>query len=569
MVIRDNEYRLNAREVPVDPLRVKDQLFESQDEHLIRSNHTEEVVIIKSEDGALLSRVSYGYIKSEMRNRYKGRTIFPVVVNMHETLEPLGQVVFEERWLVKVGVNQSVYFFGDKPRCDYFDSFKSENLALIPCKSRRSGDVIQLCVVVQDADEVEELRRLVNFEQNVLFDVKGMRIKIAGNEKVQNYCFCASMYVKEESFKEVRNSIPHVNSIEDVTVWKDLEKDTMIPSTIEAYILNAALFFYYEGYAAINLLMTGKPGCGKSFQMDLFAQLVGTTSTNCEETTLKGLVFSHKSEGEKGRPGVLYRERFVALLNEFVRIVAANRRMVGSEDARRLLSSLNDAVEKKKGRSRSSGLSENSDISMTCSMLTCDNNYETVMYPFVEAMVDDPSYLRRYAFLVLEEETQQRGGEHTKVTDWRMEIERLLQKRHLGGGRWFKLMKYWRKSVKQVLNSVKFIKYRRFADAYKKLKLDEIFGTEASTKELKDLKSMLNEADFSQLAVACVTSVIIMNSTFRRDVPEFPKFTLELEDEQIAVRMIQRLIDDMFVRVKPVIDYRIQAKGVERKTFFN
>jgi hypothetical protein len=72
------------------------------------------------------------------------------------------------------------------------------------------------------------------------------------------------------------------------------------------------------------------------------------------------------------------------------------------------------------------------------------------------------------------------------------------------------------------------------------------------------------QADFSQLAVSCQASAIIMGSTFRSK-GSYPELTRTHDDDVLATRMITRLMEDLFKVIGPYIAEHIQMnEGVRR-----
>ena len=579
MIDKEGVYRIEAKELEVpEGMSTNDFLFNNPKDEavLIASNHKDELVVVRR--GTLINDMRYEELKPGMRKVYKGKTIFPILENEFEILESLDiSPTFTTQWIVATH-GDKMFFHGDKPRCEEtFDGSKIVDLAVVRCKTIK-GRLCHLYVVINDEKEREFVKNALKKAGNRLH-VSGMNAWVnAQGQTMEKHIIASKITIEEENFDDLKTIFPKINSLNDVCVWRDLKKDTMIPSDVESAILTGALFFSYEGVAAINLIMLGSPACGKSHAMDTFAELIGTKNHNCTETTLKGLIFSHAEKG--GMPGILYRERFVALLNEFVRIVgnvAAKKESV-QEEVRRMLSSLNDAVEKKSGRSRSSGKVEGADATMVCSMITSDNEYPNTIGPFVNAMLEDPSYLRRYAFLRLSKETEERGGKHSKVVDWRAETKKLLYKKGIHPERWAKLMSYWRSLIPEGMTKFNLDNCQIIAKKYVDEKIDDVFFSGAMlTKEnisnFKDADSLhllLREVSMYQLAVACTVCAGIITSTFKSKKEEFPLMKNSKEAELLGKQMFERLVDDLFALMKPYIDARIlesiqeEGQGVKR-----
>lgn len=565
-MFKDGKYTADVKVVEVPKgASSRDFLFNNAEEKLINSNHTDQVVLIRGEKNKLVD-LSFDEMKERLREKYPGKTIFPIIDNREEIFKPVGMVEFTWEYIVMIesGDKKRTFFLGDSPRLEATpQNAKIVRLGKVPVVSDE-GIFAQLCFIVDDEKEKKEIENIIRYGNELRLQTKGMDAWVKKSGAEAKRLFVASSFtVVEETYDDLIQPLQQVFNINHMSVWKDLDSNMPIPSYVEASIIMAALFFYYEGFAAINLLVLGKPGCGKSFLLDTFAYLIGTHNHNCMETTLKGLVFSHAEKG--GVYGVLYRERFVALLNEFMRIVSGARKEAGKDDVRRLLSTLNDAVEKKKNRSRSSGLVAGAEATMICSMITSDNYYPSVVDSFLQAMLDDPSYMRRYAFLKLSEETQNKGSNFTRVTDWRRSTDKWMSRRNLGEGKWYKILRFWRYQVRESMDAVDARPFIKYAKQLKEARLKKIFFQDGERQQfdrnsdLVDLYNMTGEADFSQLAVACACSAAIMGSTFRNDDLALPKVKMTVEDETLAYAMIARLVGDMMDLLVSAVQKKLSA----------
>lgn len=562
-------YELQARKVKVTPEGVNDQLFNTRDEHIIKSNHDDELLHICSNDGELLE-YEYDTAREGLREHYHGRTVFPIIENFERELRLLSasvDVKRESRWIV-AAYDTQMYFFGDNPNVD------------LQPKRRKIMDFVELVFIdhegvpfhvdvpIQSTKQYQEMKSVIESGKDLKFRVRGMEFSVQVGKKVQNHVIPVLVEVEREDFSGVFSAVPYLREVNDVILWKDLETDTMIPTDVEAYLIMGSIFFYKEGVAPFNLLVFGSPGSGKSFHMDLIAKQCNTKNHNCEETTIKGLIWSHH---EGGRAGVLYREKFVALLNEFVRIVGAREAYKSTEEARRLLSALNDAVEKKPNRARSSGLVSDSTHMMRCSLLTSDNDYRAVIEPLMRAMVNDASYMRRYSFLKLSQRTEKKGtrvAETSYGVDPDRVVEKLLQKRSLGAGRWYELMQLWRAQVSDAIEVVAPTirnHVNAFVQAYWQEKVKRRYPFVSDEGAPVEVLNLLH-ARFGAHALACLTTTCIMNSTFRTGDAVHPKLTLELEDELMALKMVTRLMDDFFQYISTEVDEAV-SQGVRRFGF--
>jgi len=231
-------------------------------------------------------------------------------------------------------------------------------------------------------------------------------------------------------------------------------------------------------------------------------------------------------------------------------------------------------VEKKRDRSRSSGKVEGADATMICSMITSDNYYPSVVGPFVSAMMEDSSYLRRYSFLMLSDGTHTRGRSHSKVVDWRKSTDQLLFKRGIKPFQWGKLMSYWRSQIPDAMRRLDLSLYQKFGDKYAKDKVDALFFKGGINKEtikmypdLEKIYIVLGEINLYQLIVACMVSAVIMQSTFNEKKEEFPVLRFTKEAEDLGKDMFTRLVDDLFDLMKPYVESKVaeESKGGVRR----
>jgi len=549
-MFKDGKYTVSAKVIDVpEDVSARDYLFNSEEEKLINTNHTDQIVLVKSKQKLDLS---YDEMKERLREKYSGKTIFPIIENAEDLLKPIDFTQFKHEYIVMVeaGEKKRMFFLGDEPRMETTPQNSKVVLMGRVEAISKEGVLTTLCFIVDDDAEKRIIKDLIRYGNELRLKVKGMDSWVKKGGSAKRMFIVSEFVAVEEDYDDLMPIMQQVFKIDHVNVWKDLKSNRMIPTKVEAAILMSALFFYYEGFSAINLLMLGKPGCGKSHTLDTFAYLVGTNNHNCMETTLKGLVFSHAEKG--GVYGVLYREKFVALLNEFMRIVSGARKDAHNDAIRRLLSTLNDAVEKKKNRSRSSGLVQNAEATMMCSLITSDNDYPSVVGGFLDAMLEDPSYMRRYSFLKLSEETEARGAEFSMVANWRRETDKWLLWGGLGFGKWYKLLRFWRYQVTEVMEIFNLDKFTKYAMQYKEGRVKKMFGEQAGLVDrqvsdaVKESFERMNEANFRHVAMACACCSVIMGSTFRHeDTKSLPKLEMTVEDETLAYAMIKRLISDM------------------------
>lgn len=580
-MIRDRKYVLDAQVIEVpEASSANDFIFNTNSSVMVLTNHNEEIVVMRRQGGGLICDVGYDAMKFGLRTNHAGRTVFPVVVNKRARLTHFGVMSVEDTWLVATYLPDKTYFFGDgmqRGRDTAPDAMKAAKLAKIACVDE-NGEQMNLLVVVQEKHDEAWLQKVVQYRETTYFRVEGMEFQLGAKGFLERWLIATSVELEEEGYADIPEVVPYVRKVDDVVVWRDLIRGNAVPSTVEAYIITSAIFFSYEGYAALNLMIIGSPGSGKSFQLDCIGYLANAPCYNMEETTLKGLVFSH---AKQGRLGILYRERFVALLNEFVRIIGQSRNAAVYDDARRLLSTLNDAVEKKRGRSRSSGNVEGSSAHMVCSLLSSDNDYPQTLGTFLKALLEDQSYMRRYALLRLSKETVAKGKATTRPADWRGHLDELLYRRGLGGGKWLRLMKFWRSQVPDALKAIPYARMeemRNFVVEERDRYLVKLFFGEQASFALYEVAPVdtlpllflrLKEVDFTQLSTACLLSACIMGSTFRTQGVQMPVVVYDGRDMMIAKRMVQRLVGDMFELLRPYIMESGDMGGVLRfKTSF-
>jgi len=554
----------------------RDFLFKQNCMQLIKTNHDAELIVVESDDAKPLS-LSYEEIKQEIRKKFTSHTVFPVVENVEYSCIPIGEVRFEEKWVIAITPDNKIFFFGDQPRVEMQAEMKSAMFACVPVWVKGTSKVVLLWIVVDECER-QVFQDMVKSEE-VVFEVRGMSVPVSmGRQQVQEWIVATKIKFEHEKYDDIHTIVKCVNSIKDVVLWRDYKTLQQVPDDVEAYLMHAALFFCCEGYATFNMLIIGGAGTGKTFCLDTYAYLMNTTVHAMEQSTLKGLVFSHSGEGDRGRgsegkgfgqKGVLLREKYVALLNEFLRVVVrSQQRAAHKDEMSRLFASLNDAVERKKNRARSSGNVSDAEGFCTCSMMTTDNDYPQLIQPFAYTMFEDSSYLRRYSILRLSKETEERGKmAKVGIVNWKSSIDKYLLLKGLGHGRWARLMRFWRSQVSTCLASFDYLNIVRFAEVRKRTLIDKYmyggrvpvsFGNQDDTSSM--LHNILMQADFTQLAISCQASAIIMNSTFRASGR--PVLERKYEDNVLAAKILMRLMDDMFKVIGPHMQKYIEQASV-------
>jgi hypothetical protein len=575
LITKEGDYELQRVDIKIpEGVSARDYLFKQNSLQLIKTNHDDQIAVVSSEKGIDLA-LSYEEVKAELRQKMSQYTIFPLVENCTLSCLPLGQVVFERRWTIAITPKNENYFFGDAPRLEMQPVIKDCMFAIMPVIVVGTSKKLLLFVPIDDSERVVMADNAKI--ENMIFEIRGMFISrsVAKNQSVEEWVIVSKIHFVREKFEDIGSVVACVNSVNDVSVWRDHKTGVMVPSEVEAAIVTSALFFCVEGFATFNMLVIGRPGTGKTHQADVFGHLMGTTLHNMEQSTLKGLVFSHQGDSAKsgfGQKGILLRERYVALLNEFLRVVVRSQQKAAHKDEMsRLFATLNDAVERKKNRSRSSGNVVDAEGYCSCSMLTTDNDFPHLIGPFAHTMLEDPSYLRRYSILRLSDETETRG-EFAKVGvfDWQSALTHHLASKGLAGGRWARLMRFWRSQVPVALKKFDYLNIARYAKVKKKMLLRKWFYGDrepvsfGGVDQTAILYQTVMQADFSQLAVSCQASAIIMGSTFRSK-GSYPELTRTHDDDVLATRMITRLMEDLFKVIGPYIAEHIQMnEGVRR-----
>ena len=961
MIKENGDYELVRKNMRVPTgTSARDFLFKQNELQLVMTNHDAELIVVESDDAQSL-RLSYDEIKQEIRQNFSSHTVFPIVENTACSCIPMGDVRFEERWVVAIAPEGKMYFFGDQPKMEVQAEVKSVFLACIPVVVKDTSRSALLWVTI-DEDERRFFQEVVKRE-DVVFDVRGMMMphSFGGKQTVQEWVMVTKVHFNHEKYEDIGSIAGCVNSIDDVTIWRDYKTQKMVPDEIEASIITSGLFFCAEGFATFNMLVIGSPGCGKchglgtkilmydgsvknvedvvvgdqlmgddskprsvlslargrenmyrmnqrngdaytvneshilslrmngrkkgiidislkdyfkmgdkwhvkgykvpvefknqsvlldpyllglwlgdgtskraelttadseiedylnqfviendlqikrkeqegnrsvilsvnggiapvasrcdidemrrlfydgwshariaaefgvgygtayrllgksigknkysgsiekkevvrnvflhalkqyglienkhipkqylvnsedvrlnvlaglvdtdghinntsgidiiqknkvladdivylarslgfsvsisactkgiksigfigdywriyiggdlsripckverkkvvkrvsrtnvlntgfsleclgegdyfgfeidgnhryllgdftvthnTFTMDVFAYLMNTTVHAMEQSTLKGLVFSHQGGEVRGasfgQKGILLREKYVALLNEFLRVVVRSQQKAAHKDEMsRLFASLNDAVERKKNRARSSGNVSDAEGFCTCSMLTTDNDFEQLIKPFAFTMFEDSSYLRRYSILRLSKETERKGKlAKVGIVSWKNVVDRYVKDAGLGSGRWARLMRFWRSQILECMSVCDFMNITRFADIKRDMLVNKYmyggrkpvsYGDDATVSMTYNT---LMQADFSQLAQSCLVSAVIMGSTFRAKGGR-PVLEQKQEDNVLAARMFIRLVEDMFKVIGPYIPMYVQANEV-------
>lgn len=553
---------------------VRDFLFKEKFEDLVTTNHNDELMVVSSEDDMLL-KISYDEVKQEIRRKFSSHTVFPIVENFFVSCVPIGTVRFEEKWVISISPENEVHFFGDSPKFDVQTEIKQAFFAYVPAIMKGAAHLIHLWIPIEESEK--QLFQDIVKSEEIIFNARGMVIShsVPRINTVQRWVLVSRIGFEREKYDDIGSIVKCVHSVKDVVVWRDYKTGRSVPSDVEASIITAGLFFCAEGFAAFNMLVIGAPATGKTFMLDCAAYLMGTTVHAMEQSTLKGLVFSHQGGETRGsgfgQKGILFREKFVACLNEFLRVVVrSQQRAAHKDEMSRLFASLNDAVERKKNRARSSGNVVDAEGFCSCSMITTDNDFPMLIQPFAFTMFEDASYLRRYSILRLSKETEVRG-QIAKVlgVPWKQAVDGYLSGIGLGGGRWARLMRFWRSQVSECMRSFDFLNIVRFANVKKKVIIDALVYRGAKPVFTDDFTFMtyqtMMQADFTQLAVACQVSAIIMGSTFRAK-EGYPVLERRYEDNVLATRMLVRLMEDMFKVIGDHLPRYIQVNDGVRRT---
>lgn len=261
-------------------------------------------------------------------------------------------------------------------------------------------------VVDKEASIIYSMKRLDDSER---YWIKALRIpfvNVVGGDKIITYRY---FLIKERVFKEDLTDVKdkRFKSMGDLCLVWDFDRDVPVYDDVETFIILSSCIFIKRSFPAINLIICGETSSKKTAWLDTFKEIFGDDYAVSQWSSIKGLIMSFY--GEQPQAGLIFRAKFVAMIDELFRRFLSNSLAVMKEGAhsvlRNGLSDFMNVVEHKRFPFTSGKGSV--DLMLKTSFIATDNVIYKKEIP--KLWHDDRAVLRRFSWLLVGDETARRG----------------------------------------------------------------------------------------------------------------------------------------------------------------
>lgn len=321
----------------------------------------------------------------------------------------------------------------------------------------------------------------------------------------------------KKDYSKIKDMIFKIKSIQDLSLVWDFDKDEPVYTDDEVYIILSNLLYVEYSVPSLNLILCGKPSSKKTPWLSACSEIFGDEIVESSQTRAKGLVPNFY--GEIPSNGILLNSRYVTLLDDFFRMFSQGSERIG------IYKSIHDGLENLKGlldREQRVIVSGKGNVTANykASFFATDNySYPSILK---EIWREDPAVLKRYTFLLLSNETEEKGSslyiiEQRKVNE--LLREKFTKMFGMDGFKAYKtLFEYMRDSIQKV-------------------KFDQKIVNDI----VKNEKSRAGDYFLEPKATALIKSIVILNSLIKRHTT---CFEAQEEDYEDFKRLFARIVND-------------------------
>jgi len=421
---------------------------------------------------------------------------------------------------------------------------------------------VTLLFPFNNEDEKREFKKHFNFSRpyniiGFLIDVP-RKSRTKSNANIVDKIVIVSEYsLHEEDFSPLKKLIPEIKCINDLSLVWDFDNDISIYSELETAILLGNVFYYEYGVPALHITLCGSQRTArKSTWLNIISSITGDDVHRCEGSTVKGLV---PSFFDKIDPGAILGSKFVFLGDEFFRTPEQSAQESSSYVKMRQFLVHMMGLFNKTEATFDSGKGKGTFL-FTKSFFSTDNMKSS--NELKQLFENDPAPLRRFNFLLVSEETEQRGesiiGDYGDLEIKELTLERFKKR----GFNWKKLYMLF-KFMRELVPSVKYDRQRTrkiFLDVIEKIKPDNALLPTPKLEAWRDLQNGMDDA-----MKACVKTAVILDKLVAWNDPEnLPNSKLFIADESdyiLAEQMFERIVFD---KVKVVQGRVSEESGIVR-----
>lgn len=401
----------------------------SQDPAFQNSNHVGELLYVKIQktDGLMqvvnergipeLNECVFKYEDIRQQLRAGKHMVFLTVDSIRNSqvfvqgMVKIQEVVFIQE-MEHLG-HSRFFYYGEEAKGDIIKSVKSRPSCIVKAVIGKLGvraNIIFPFDTMREAKGFEE--KFASVRKRLLF-ISGMvlpQITVVGEKgspsrKIVHYDVLVNdWWSKEDSFVDVEKIVYAVNSIDDVSFFRNLATGESLYPEYVRKLMWYSTAYVRKGEPVFNLVLSGDPGVAKTTALAVHANIFSVTAKTMIGSggTRKGLIPSFS--GDVPREGALIKEPWFAPVDEFFSVSAAEGVAMGVEKIanmhRQYIRDLLPVVTRAPLR-YPSAKDDEFECVMEASLMATDNLVPRTREALKSLVEEDPATLRRFCVVWL------------------------------------------------------------------------------------------------------------------------------------------------------------------------
>ena len=533
------------------------------------------VVYVKCLDGAGKAipieqpHMKYPELKKFLRKQAKEREymVFVTFDSFRDQEVVIMSTPMKSSRVFVVDVGKDRVFLGEQLRADIDDlSVVKECVSVEALVGERRYELI-FPVGDERCDEV-----IKDLAEGMIVKVCGMIVshitkrKSGGRMMVENQF---SIVVNEyesvvDTYDDVQKVIPKLSSYDDVTVFRDVGSGKPLYPEILNIIMLFSVLYVRLGEPPFNVILSGIGGSGKTscvkFLSKVFSKDGRIIASNM--STAKGLVPSY---GDKPHVGMLIEpENFVKVVDEFFRRSEKEALSRGQRDPTpfvyNFLTEAMNVVERRPDVLAGSGKGQlPPGTYMKDSFLATDNLNPGVRIALSTAVIQDKAVMRRFTFLLLNNEESQGirlATEHPSDAEIFGMIDVLCKKKGYSLALLKRYSRWFRKNVVKV--KVNRVLCKKITEELIRELLADLLQIDTDSPVISQWVAELNIIPYYEAFVRCCT---LSRAVFEEKAEIFPEVIVSMKDYYDAEQLFRRLFSDTFEVYKNGIVEAVTTSG--------
>lgn len=329
-----------------------------------------------------------------------------------ESVMKVQEVVFMQE--MEYQGNSRFFYYGEDPRGDVLRAMKSKPSCVVKAYVEKMHGHANLIFPRESMEEAKEFEvAFREIKKKKLLYVSGMLMPTVVVQKergspprrvVQTDILVNDWWVKDDTYADVEKIIAKVNSVDDVTFFRDLKTgEPLYPEYVRKMMWYSTMYVKM-GDPVFNLIISGDPGVAKSTALAVYARIFSVTAKVLIGSggTKKGLIPSFS--GDVPREGALVKEPWFAPVDEFFTISSSEAVALGVERIanmhRQYIRDLLPVITRSPLR-YPSAKDDEFECVMEASLMATDNLVQKTREALKVLVEEDPAVLRRFCVVWL------------------------------------------------------------------------------------------------------------------------------------------------------------------------